>query len=189
MLLAVDVHYTAERARVAGVCFEAWDDDAAVHIYTTSIAVESNYQPGQFYLRELPGIISLLDCYHLQPDTAIIDGFVFLDGRTSAGLGKHLYDALEGRTSVVGVAKNRFRGISDEFGVLRGQSKRPLYVTSAGMSFQQAKNRVRSMHGEHRVPTLLKLADRVSRSGDSAKERGMTYDDASRQADYPPEFW
>ncbi|PKN30756.1 MAG: endonuclease V, partial [Deltaproteobacteria bacterium HGW-Deltaproteobacteria-21] len=48
--------------------------------------------------------------------------------------------------------------------VFRGRSKSPLYVTAAGMDPSEAAGHIRSMHGGHRIPTLLKQVDRLSRS-------------------------
>lgn len=64
---------------------------------------------------------------------------------------------------VVGVAKTAFKGSSFAVPVLRGSATRPLYVTAAGMDPEMAAGRVRAMHGPHRVPTLLKEVDRLSR--------------------------
>jgi deoxyribonuclease V len=48
--------------------------------------------------------------------------------------------------------------------VVRGtEAKRPLYVTAAGVGVDQAAAWVRSMHGPHRLPTLLKRVDRLCR--------------------------
>ena len=66
------------------------------------------------------------------------------------------------RIPVIGVAKNRYAGTKAEE-VLRGKSRNPLFVTSAGISPVKAAGRIKHMHGEHRIPTLLKLADRLAR--------------------------
>jgi deoxyribonuclease V len=47
--------------------------------------------------------------------------------------------------------------------VLRGGSARPLYVTAAGLSADEAARRVRDMHGPYRIPTLLKRVDQLCR--------------------------
>jgi deoxyribonuclease V len=78
------------------------------------------------------------------------------------GLGKHLFEFFAGRTRVIGVAKSQYR---DSFGVevFRGESKRPLYVTSAGVDPYTAAGRIKVMHGSHRVPALLKRVDLLAR--------------------------
>ena len=72
------------------------------------------------------------------PEYIVIDGYVYLDGNKKAGLGKHLYDALQERSIVIGVAKSGFKDIPGETEIFRGGSKRALYVTSAGISETEA---------------------------------------------------
>lgn len=78
------------------------------------------------------------------------------------GLGQHLFEFFRGTIPVIGVAKSRFSGASGAE-VLRGRSKRPLYITSAGMDMQKALEKTRTMHGPHRVPDLLKYVDLLAR--------------------------
>jgi deoxyribonuclease V len=104
-----------------------------------------------------------LEDHGTMPDLIVIDGYVYLDGAEKAGLGKHLFDALDRKVGIIGVAKNPFKYISADFAVYRGRSKKPLYVTAAGVPVALAKRRVATMRGAFRVPTLLKEADRVSR--------------------------
>jgi len=56
-----------------------------------------------------------------------------------------------------------FRDIDELFALYRGQSRNPLYVTAEGIELPRAREAVAGMHGEHRQPTLLKLADQVCR--------------------------
>ncbi|WP_245872852.1 hypothetical protein [Deinococcus planocerae] len=81
------------------------------------------------------------------------------------GLGWHLWEALAGRVPVIGVAKSRFHGTPGETEVFRGTSRSPLFVTSVGLPLEEAKGDIRGMAGAHRIPTLLKEVDRLSRSG------------------------
>ena len=71
---------------------------------------------------------------------------------------------MQDRVPVIGVAKTSFRGSGFAQAVLRGTSQRPLYVTAAGMKPEIAAAHVLSMHGEYRIPTLLKRADQLCRS-------------------------
>lgn len=64
----------------------------------------------------------------------------------------------------MGVAKNRFRDTVHAAEIYRGNSKRPLFVTSIGVDYQRAAAHVQSMAGAHRLPTLLKTVDRLSRN-------------------------
>lgn len=163
MLLAVDVHYVANKASVAGVAFANWGDPAPLQTYTTVLDGVAAYEPGSFFKRELPCILQLLHVYQLAPQIIVVDGYVFLDGHSRPGLGKHLYDALNGTAAVVGVAKKRFRGLDDRFAVYRGGSKVPLWITAVSLPLAQAQTAVCHMHGPHRIPTLLKHADQLCR--------------------------
>ena len=88
------------------------------------------------------------------PECIIIDGYVFLDGKSLPGLGKHLFDALHSEIPVIGVAKTAFKNIPAEFEVIRGKSTKPLYVTAVGMSNETDRNNIMRMHGESRIPLL-----------------------------------
>lgn len=168
MILAVDVHYTEPGAVAAGACFDDWTAAQPARTCISRFAAVEPYEPGAFYRRELPCILGLLREHALQPDIVVVDGHVFLDDHGRAGLGKHLFDALDGRVPVIGVAKTAFIGIGAEHDVLRGDSGRPLHVSAAGMPLDDAKARILSMHGPHRLPTLLKAVDRLCR--DAARQ-------------------
>lgn len=161
--IAVDVGYRGKRARAAAVAFDDWRAGDATAAYTTDIAHVEAYVPGAFYRRELPCILQLLGEHDLRPDCIVIDGFVYLDGTSRPGLGLHLYEALGHVVPVIGVAKTAFIGVPRSCEIFRGTSKRPLFVTSAGMAIERARDLIGSMHGRHRLPTLLSAADRLSR--------------------------
>lgn len=163
MILAVDVHYKNDSACVAGVLFEHWTSRSTAGEYKSHVKKVEQYMPGQFYKRELPCILQLLAEHTLHPDVIVIDGYVFLDGHTKPGLGKHLYESLDRRVPVVGVAKEAFRGIGTEFAVFRGRSTKPLYVTAAGCSASDARTHIKAMFGKHRMPQQIKRADQVCR--------------------------
>ena len=92
----------------------------------------------------------------------VIDGYVWL-GHERPGLGAHVHAALDGRSAIVGVAKHRFKSATTAIPVLRGTSRQPLFITAAGIAPATAAAAVTSMHGPHRIPTLLKRVDRLSR--------------------------
>ncbi|MFZ6712347.1 endonuclease V [Undibacterium sp. TC9W] len=166
-LLAVDVHYSSdeagESACVAGVVFHNWDDDKPAKTCISHIRNVANYVPGEFYKRELPCILQLLAEHDLQPDCIIIDGYVYLDGTSKPGLGCYLHEALAGKASIIGVAKSSFSAIDASFGICRGESIKPLYITSLGMDLATAQASIAAMHGEYRLPTLLKQVDQLCR--------------------------
>ncbi len=171
-ILAVDVQYCNSRAIVAGVSFTHWQDATAQEIHISTLETVADYEPGQFYKRELPCILHLLQEHHLEPDIIVIDGYVFLDGDKRPGLGWYLYEALHRKVVVVGVAKKPFAGIPETFALFRGDSSKPLYVTAAGVELEVAKRWIAGMSGRHRIPTLLKMADRASRTN-SCRETGF----------------
>jgi deoxyribonuclease V len=102
------------------------------------------------------------------PAAVIIDGYVWLDAAGRPGLGARLHEALGGRVPVVGVAKTAFRGDDGSVPVLRGLSARPLRVTAAGMPAAMAAAKIAAMHGPHRIPIMLRLADTAARRGAGA---------------------
>lgn len=163
MIIAVDVRYEKNSAKIGGVLFEHWDDPTPAKELVSLIDRIDDYEPGKFYKRELPCILKLIQEYDLKLQCIVIDGYVYLDGISRPGLGKRLYDALNGEVAVIGVAKRPFRDISKEYKVLRGDSNKPLFVTVAGCNSEEAKENIRKMHGRHRLPTLLKWVDQLCR--------------------------
>jgi len=93
----------------------------------------------------------------------VVDGYVWLDGASVAGLGAHLYQALAGKVAVIGVAKTRFAGAGAAVEVIRRRSTRPLFITAVGMSAQEAAEHVLSMRGPNRIPVLLRRVDSLCR--------------------------
>lgn len=161
--LCVDVHYTDNTATVAGVFFTDWARATPIRTVSISTPVAADYEPGAFYKRELPCILELLDSGAFMPGLIIVDGYVWL-GTNRPGLGHHLFTTLGEMIPVIGVAKNYFEGALDAVPIVRSKSKRPLYVTAAGVPVAEAAERVRTMHGSFRMPTLLKRADQLCRS-------------------------
>jgi len=163
MILAVDVHYSETGATAAGVVFTHWGDDLPEMELVSHTGPLPEYRPGEFYKRELPAILRLIEDHGLKPDCIIVDGFIYLDGRSLPGLGKHLHDASDGKVPVIDIAKNRLRDIGPEYEIFRGKSVRPLYITAAGIDLEEAKDLIRSMHGAFRLPTFIKRVDRLCR--------------------------
>jgi len=163
MILAIDVDYRKDdKAVVAGILFDQWDDAEPTHVVTTAIEEVTPYISGAFYKRELPCILKLLEEIETPLDCIVVDGYVTL-AEGKAGLGTYLYHALDEKIPVIGVAKNAFQNISEETYIYRGESKKPLYVTSIGIEDDAAKRAIQSMFGKYRIPTLLKKADSVCR--------------------------
>jgi deoxyribonuclease V len=165
MILAVDTYYTDDRAHTVAVLFEAWTDARPTEVISAWREGIAAYEPGQFYKRELPCILDLLRQVDLSPlEAIVIDGFVVLDDAGSPGLGAHLYEALEKRVPVIGVAKTNFATIhAAKIEVLRGDSVRPLYITATGMDLALAADHIRAMHGAYPLPDLLKALDQLTK--------------------------
>lgn len=163
MILAVDVDYREGKAVAAGIAFNDWENHVPAHTFITQTDQVEEYQPGEFYKRELPIILLLLEQLPQLPEIIIIDGYVYLDHHQKAGLGLHLYKALNAKVAIIGVAKSRFQDIPSETEVLRSGSNRPLFVTAIGIDESEARDSIKKMHGNHRLPTILKAVDRLCR--------------------------
>lgn len=161
MLACVDVDYRGTEALAACVVFRAWSDAVGVAERIERVVEVAPYEPGAFYRRELPCLLSVLQTIEEPLETVVVDGYVWL-GDDRPGLGAHLYEALGRRVAVIGVAKTRFAGAEAE-AVLRGGSRRPLYVSAAGVDRIAAAHCIASMHGCYRLPTLLRRVDQLCR--------------------------
>jgi deoxyribonuclease V len=126
------------------------------------------YQPGRFYLRELPPLRAVLDGLG-QMALLIIDGYADLDPDGRPGLGARAHAELA--VPVIGVAKTAFRTATHAIPVRRGTSARPLYVTAAGMPRTEAASLVQRMAGQYRLPDALRRADTLARHGLSQAPR------------------
>lgn len=150
--IAIDAYYVGDTCHVVGGIFNKWGDAHVSKFIYADVKVDSEYIPGQFYKRELPGMVELLKQVNLDEfDTIIIDGYVhlkelwhmserneFIPGPIKRGLGCHLRTALakhylerkaKKRLNIVGIAKTLY-GDDSEYGICyRGESKKPLYIT------------------------------------------------------------
>ncbi|MGB1276353.1 MAG: endonuclease V [Nannocystaceae bacterium] len=160
-----DVDYRDTVGRCACLTFDAFSDPTPSDQLVVDVPGVADYQSGEFFRRELPVVLAVLAKLPTRPRLIVVDGYVWLAAGTSRpGFGAYLYNALGCEVPVIGVAKNSFAG-APAAEVLRGSSRRPLYVTSAGISIEQAVQSIRDMHGKFRLPTLLKQVDRLSRDG------------------------
>ena len=164
MKLAMAVHRVGEGAVAAAVAFDEWDAPEASRSYTCPVAQLEPSRRGELDLRDLPCLLQLLRLHGLQPELIVIDGWVDLDGHETPGLGRHLHHALEGRSAVIGVSKTGLPGLPAQFEISREEETRPLVVTCIGIDLGAAKARLRAMHGQRRVPTLLKLVARIAKA-------------------------
>ncbi len=164
MKAALDVHYESDRSVAACVAFDDWQDSTPMEIIRAVVPVASGYRAGRFYERELPCLLSVLQKAGREFDAIIIDGYVHLRPEVGKGLGAYLFESLSYSPVVIGVAKNPL-AIADRFmPIIRGRSRKPLFISAIGCPAKQAARLILDMHGLYRIPTLLKLVDRHARS-------------------------
>lgn len=163
MIAVLNVGYDegSHSARAAAVVFAKWQDAEPLSEYTVQCSDIQDYVPGEFFKRELPCLRSLLATILEPLRLIIIDGYVSLNDKP--GLGMHLWEALDGRVPIIGVAKTRFHSAS-AIAITRGESQAPLYVTAIGTDPQDAAKNVISMAGGFRIPAMLKRVDQLARA-------------------------
>lgn len=176
--IIVDSYYYSDTVcYTVGVVFDDWGDRKPRQVVSTGNAGFQPYKPGQFWKRELPGILKVLKWVNLKEfDTVIIDGYCRLhdrSGRMRDGLGAVLWNVIRLENpdiSVIGCAKTLFGCDCDAYEkVYRGRSKNPLYVTSCGpVGYREAADLIRSMHGRYRIPSLIRLCDDETRKWDGS---------------------
>ena len=160
----LDAAYAGGAAGVACLLADTWTTATpTMEISRCLPCAPANYVPGQFYKRELPLLRAVIDDLASRPSILVIDGYVWLGATDAPGLGAHLFKELHAATPIVGVAKTGYRNDTWSKRVYRVGSRRPLYVTAAGVDTAKAAALVASMHGKHRIPTLLKQVDRLAR--------------------------
>jgi deoxyinosine 3'endonuclease (endonuclease V) len=166
MIYAFDTYYYDDYANTVCIAFEDWTSENESEIFTEKIDITSGYESGAFYKRELPCILSLLKKIDLkEEDIIIVDGYVTLDDDGKIGLGGYLYEALDRKYAIIGIAKNEFASPdSQRRNVLRGESKTPLFLTAKGADIDDIIPKVKQMHGGYRIPALLKKLDQLSRA-------------------------
>ena len=163
LFVAADVHYLASGGARAAAVAAADATFSRLAATGSSWCLRSQpYQPGRFYLRELPPLHAVLDGL-TGMTLLVIDGYADLDPDGRPGLGARAHD--EFGVPVIGVAKSAFRTATHAIPVLRGTSARPLYVTAAGMPRADAAALVRHMAGLHRMPDALRRVDALARHG------------------------
>lgn len=163
MLACVDVDYRPDEAVAACLLFSDWSDPTEASALIEHLPPAAPYQPGQFYLRELPCLLHVLRRVPSALAVIVIDGYVWLGAQGQPGLGARLHQELG--VPVIGVAKTAFRDSPDSVAVYRGQSQKPLHVSTAALDRTAAARAIQGMHGPHRIPTLLKQVDRLCRDG------------------------
>ena len=163
MNYVLDVQYNGNNdGLVACIGFKNWDDEKASYAKTHFIEKIEPYEAGFFYKRELPCLLKALKDLD-DIECVVVDGFVWLGEVNHDGLGMYLYKALGQSISIIGVAKTPFTGTPKDCEVLRGESLKPLFITSVDMELDEAKKYIVQMHGKYRIPTLLREVDALCR--------------------------
>lgn len=165
MNLILDVQYSSDSllASVAGILFDNHKDCKIDYLFKKIISGPFEpYEPGFFYKRELPPLLNLIqdikNC-NIDFDIVVIDGFVkFSDDKKA--LGWFLHEKIN--KPIIGIAKTNFLD-SNSLKIFRGESKNPLYVTNISISDEDTFHFVKEMHGEFRLPTLVKEVDKICR--------------------------
>ncbi|WP_298893678.1 endonuclease V [uncultured Psychroserpens sp.] len=166
MYLALDVHYKSNYAKSVGLTFLNKSDNEPQETFIETIEHIAPYQPGEFYKRELPCLLQVISKLNLETINAIlVDGHVYVDNDGHYGLGGYLYEALEQKVPIIGVAKRAFHTNKETVKmVFRGASNNPLHISAIGLDLETAAQFVLNMHGNHRHPTLLKILDGITKT-------------------------
>lgn len=170
MIGCLDAHYDEHRAQAVCVLIKEWSDALPHQSVQAGIQQTQPYQPGSFYLRELPCLLAVLRKLPNLPQMLVVDGYVWVSPDGKPGLGAHLHRAVDGVAGVIGVAKTSFKGMLESplvATVQRGHSKNPLFVTSIGVELSTSAGFIQKMHGPHRIPTILRLVDQLARASAS----------------------
>ena len=159
-IVITDVYYQNTYAQAAGVLIHRWSDTEPAAEYLSCSDEIDAYVSGQFYQRELPHLLRLLHTIESY-DCVVVDAHVWLT-RDQPGAGHYLWQALDQRVPVIGVAKNPFHnGVA--LPLTRGDSKKALWISAVGVDPQEARGWINEMAGPYRIPTLLKHVDSLSR--------------------------
>jgi deoxyribonuclease V len=160
MILTIDVYYKENSAKAVGILFDP-DNETVKDLKIAYINAIEDYVPGEFYKRELPCILKIIEQTNLKEiEAIIIDGYVYVDNNKAFGLGAFLWETLNEKIPVIGVAKTSFFKNKETVKmVYRGESKNPLYISSIGYDLNEATALIKEMKGNYRIPDILKLLD------------------------------
>lgn len=162
MVTVLDVHYDGNVAYGAAIRVADWSSDEIINTVRVPFDGVKPYKTGSFFKRELPILLKILEMSDWNDNVLVIDGYVTL--RTGkSGLGGYLHEALDRKVAVVGIAKNPFAGNDSAIEVFRGESVRPVFVTSIGLPLDEAASKVAEMAGENRIPAIVKVVDHLAR--------------------------
>jgi deoxyribonuclease V len=164
MILAIDVHYRENEAKAVGVLFN-WEDIQPLNIIVEYLLNINEYKPGEFYKRELPCLLKIIEKVNINEiEVIIIDGYIYTDSQGSFGLGGKLWEVLNKQIPIIGVAKLPFFSNKETVSeIFRGESKKPLYISTIDYPIDKAVENLKKMSGEYRLPTILKQMDTITK--------------------------
>ncbi len=170
MVLALDVHYRKVLTKAVGVLFD-WKDTDPQEIICEYIEGVEDYIPGQFYKRELPCLMKIIEPLDISTlDVIIVDGHIYVDNNGNYGFGGKLYEALENKIPIIGVAKTPFYNNKETVTeIRRGKSDNPLYVSAIGIDLFTASENILDMAGDFRIPNILKTLDHITKNDTDSK--------------------
>lgn len=164
MFVVIDADYDEKtrKGHVAGIVVQDLLSDKVEKVVTAIVENVEDYIPGQFYRRELKSVEAIINQLDkTQIEAIVIDGYAD-SGTEEHALGTFVYE--EYKIPVIGIGKNKYkRCILENLEVCRGDSQRPLFVSSKGMDNEKSKELVKNMFGEFRLPFLVKYADKMAR--------------------------
>lgn len=167
MVVIIDADYNEEtrEGHVAGIVAKNILSEQEEYVITAFVTEIEDYIPGQFYRRELQSVDSIISQIEKGDiEMIVVDGYAD-SGTEEHALGTYVYEKYN--IPVIGIGKNKYdRCVLENLEVYRGESKKPLYVTSKGMDNEQAKTLVKKMAGKFRIPYLVKYADNRARNWD-----------------------
>lgn len=156
-----DVYYYGNYARACCIVFSNSEEEI-ISEYISDIEGIEEYISGKFYKRELPCILKVIEKVEENIDIIITDSFIWVDGYKK-GLGAYLFESINHKIPIIGVAKSYLKGSTAYLKIYRGKSYNPLYVSAIGIDLNYAAKLIKSLKGDFRIPDILKKVDKLSR--------------------------
>lgn len=161
IIACFDVYYYKNYARACCIVFNK-EEEKVISEYIEVIEGIKDYISGEFYKRELPCILKVLEKVKEDIDIIITDSFVWVE-KYKNGLGAYLYESIKFKIPIIGVAKSYLKGSTAYLEVYRGKSTKPLYVSAVGIDLKYSAKLIKNLKGEFRIPDILKKVDKLSK--------------------------
>ena len=197
MIIAFDTYYYDGYSYTVGGIFESWaSNNASYYVTSKRKCTDAEYDSGELYkLSCIMQCISMIKLDNI--DAIIINGFAWLsdDGKELVkGLGAKLFNSIKviygNEIDVIGISKSKYHvQIPNCLEVTHGiECKVPLYITCSNIeNTNHYSVLVSRMHGDFRIPTILRLIDTKARELKGEREKtneiGMDFTDLDEWAD------